>query len=580
MMLKARNMENDEKNCIPGFKKKYQNHSDMTNKIVVRGDSLTIDDIVRVARRGYDVCLTEEEMILQRIDKSHEFIMQAVESNQSIYGVTTVFGGMSNISVSKEDAEALQNNIPWSHKSGAGKKLPIADVRASMLLRANSLMRGASGVRLEIIQRLVDFLNAGITPHMYELGSIGASGDLVPLSYILGAVIGLDPSFSVDMKGKEVDSISALRLLNLPRLHLYPKEGLSMINGTSVMSAIAANCTYDAQILVALAMGANAFFIQGLCASKQSFHPYINTLKPHPGQIWTSIQILNLLDGSQLVREALNGRKRHCNNELEQDRYSLRCLPQYIGPIVDGLSTIRNQVEVEINSATDNPLIDADNGVCHYCGNFLGQYIGVCMDHLRYYLGLLAKHLDVQIAMLVSPEFSNGLPPSLVGNSTRKINLGLKGLQLTGNSIMPLLSFLGASLVDRFPTHAEQFNQNINSQGFGSANLTRQSIETFHQYMAVSLMFGVQAVDLRTKLVSGHFDARVNLSSATAHLYECILKVIDRSPSDRRPYIWNDDEQSFDEHILKIAADIAADGVIPDSVKDILVSLKEHTPFN
>jgi len=224
-MLKIKNMENDGKNHILGSKKKSRHCSVMTDNIIVRGDGLTIDDVVRVARRGAGVCLTEEEGVLQRIKKSHNFIMRAVESNQSIYGVTTVFGGMSNISVSREDAEALQNNIPWSHKSGAGKKLPIADVRASMLLRANSLMRGASGVRLEIIQRLVDFLNADITPHMYELGSIGASGDLVPLSYILGAVIGLDPSFSVDMKGKETDSISALKFLNLPRLHSLSKRG-------------------------------------------------------------------------------------------------------------------------------------------------------------------------------------------------------------------------------------------------------------------------------------------------------------------------------------------------------------------
>ena len=392
--MKIKNMENDGKNYIPGSKENSQHCSIMTDKIIVRGDGLTIDDIVRVARLGVGVCLTEEEEILQRINKSHDFIMQAVESNQSIYGVTTVFGGMSNISVSKEDAEALQNNIPWSHKSGAGKKLPKVDVRASMLLRANSLMRGASGVRLEIIQRLVDFLNADITPHLYELGSIGASGDLVPLSYILGVIIGLDPSFSVDMKGKKIDSISALKFLNLPRLRLLPKEGLAMINGTSVMSAIAANCTYDAQILLALAMGAHALFIQGLCASKQSFHPYVNTLKPHPGQIWTSKQMLNLLNGSRLIREELNGKHRQCNNGLEQDRYSLRCLPQYMGPIVDGLSIIRKQVEVEINSATDNPLIDADNKVYYYCGNFLGQYIGVSMDQLRYYLGLLAKHLD------------------------------------------------------------------------------------------------------------------------------------------------------------------------------------------
>lgn len=571
-------MKKHNKNDIQKSEEPPEHCAVMTDRIAVRGDSLTIDDIVRVARRGARVCLTEEMEILQRIHKSHEFIMKAVESDQTIYGVTTIFGGMANISVPKEDLEALQNNIPWSHKSGAGKKLPIADVRASMLLRANSLMRGASGVRLEIIQRLVDFLNADITPCMYELGSIGASGDLVPLSYILGAIIGLDPSFLVSMRGEEKDSISALKSLNLPRLTLYPKEGLAMINGTSVMSGIAANCMYDAQILLALALGAHALFIQGLGASNQSFHPYINSHKPHPGQIWTSAQMLYLLDGSRLIREKLNGKHGQRENELAQDRYSLRCLPQYMGPIVDGFSIIMKQVEVEINSASDNPLIDADNNAYYYCGNFLGQYIGVSMDQLRYYLGLLAKHLDVQIAMLVAPEFSNGLPPSLVGNLARKVNLGLKGLQLSGNSMMPLLSFLGASLVDRFPTHAEQFNQNINSQGFGSANLARQSIDIFQQYMAVSLMFGIQAVDLRTNIVSGHFDARVNLSPATGRLYESILKVIDRSPSDGRPYIWNDDEQSFDEHIMKIAEDIAMDKIIPQAVRDISKGLKAHTP--
>ena len=145
-----------------------------------------------------------------------------------------------------------------------------------------------------------------------------------------------------------------------------------------------------------------------------------------------------------------------------------------------------------------------------YCGNFLGQYIGVAMDQLRYHIGLLAKHLDVQIAMLVAPEFNGGLPPSLVGNPNRRVNLGLKGLQISCNSIMPLLSFLGGSLVDRFPTHAEQFNQNINSQGFGSANLARQSVDMFRQYMAMTLMFGVQAVGLRTHLDAGHYDAREN----------------------------------------------------------------------
>jgi phenylalanine ammonia-lyase len=245
-----------------------------------------------------------------------------------------------------------------------------------------------------------------------------------------------------------------------------------------------------------------------------------------------------------------------------------------MGPIVDGLDQIARQIQVEINSATDNPLIDAEHQVSHHCGNFLGQYVGVAMDHLRYYIGLLAKHLDAQIALLVAPEFNNGLPPSLIGNPARRVNMGLKGLQLAGNSIMPLLTFFGNSLVDRFPTHAEQFNQNINSQGCGSATLARQAIDIFHQYMAIALMFGVQAVDLRTYAVAGHYDARARLSPATSRLYEALRQVVGRPPSANLPYIWNDDEQPLDAHIARIAEDVAADGHIVQAVNGILLSLE------
>jgi phenylalanine ammonia-lyase len=237
------------------------------------------------------------------------------------------------------------------------------------------------------------------------------------------------------------------------------------------------------------------------------------------------------------------------------------------------MAHIAHQIETEINSATDNPLIDPDTQRTYHGGNFLGQYVGVAMDQLRYYVGLLAKHLDAQIALLVAPEFNNGLPPSLIGNTTRKVNMGLKGLQLAGNSIMPILTFFGNSLVDRFPTHAEQFNQNISSQGLGSARLARQAVDIFQQYMAIALMFGVQAVDLRTYTVAGHYDARAYLSPASARLYEAVRAVVGRPPAAQQPYIWNDDEQPLDVHIARLAADIAAAGRTAHAVTDIVRSL-------
>ncbi|NEP45409.1 MAG: aromatic amino acid lyase, partial [Okeania sp. SIO2H7] len=284
--------------------------------------------------------------------------------------------------------------------------------------------------------------------------------------------------------------------------------------------------------------------------------------------------MVDLLAGSVLSRDELEAREHFDGHGLIQDRYSLRCLPQYLGPIVDGLIEIAWQIETEMNSVTDNPLIDVENQTSYHCGNFLGQYVGVGMDNLRYYLGLLAKHLDTQIALLVAPEFSNGLSPSLVGNTSRKVNMGLKGLQIVGNSLMPLLGFYGNSIADRFPTHAEQFNQNINSQGFASANLARQSLSIFRQYMAVVLMFAVQAADLRTYKVAGHYDARECLSPGTSELYAAVREVIGKPPSAERPYVWNDNEQSLDEHLALIAADLADGGRIVRTVSPILSSLK------
>jgi phenylalanine ammonia-lyase len=323
-------------------------------------------------------------------------------------------------------------------------------------------------------------------------------------------------------------------------------------------------------------VGVHALYLQALLATNQSFHPFIHAHKPHAGQIWSAEQMLRLLDGSRLITDELQGHRRQHQGDLIQDRYSIRCLPQYMGPLVDGVAQVARQVETEANSVTDNPLLDAERDAFYHCGNFLGQYIGVAMDHLRYFIGLLAKHLDAQIAMLVAPEFNRGLAPSLVGNPERKINVGLKALQLTGNSIMPLLTFYGNSLADRFPTHAEQFNQNINSQGFGSANLARRSVETFEQYMALALMFAVQAVDLRSHAVQGHFDARRLLSPATVDLYEAVRRVAGRDVSADRPFVRDDHEQFLDVYIARIAADIAAEGDIITSLAEVVAGVEEH----
>ena len=543
--------------------------------VTVSGEGLSIDQVMHVARGRAPVQISEDEQVQQRVRQSNEFIVQAVEDNQPIYGVTSGFGAMAYKTITKDQAVELQNNIPWFHKVGAGNRIPSSDVRASMLLRMNSLLRGASGIRMEMIQRMETFLNHDVSPHVYEFASIGASGDLSPLAYITANLIGLDDAWKSDYQGREVGARSLMAELGMEPTQLGPKEGLAMVNGTAVMTGIAAGCVYDVQNLLALSFGAHGLMFQGLSATNQSFHPYIHEHKPHNGQVATARIMLEMLQGSKLIHDELEGQHEfRGGDEPIQDRYSLRCLPQYMGPIVDGINQVAAQIQTEINAATDNPLVDHERGRTYHGGNFLGQYVGVGMDQLRYHIGLLAKHLDIQIAMAATPAFSNGLPAMLVGNPERSVNGGLQGLQICGNCIMPQLMFYGNSLVSHFPSHAEGFNQNINSQGYGSANLTRRSVEIFQQYMALSLLFGVQSVELRSNLMEGHFDGRETLSPLTRPLYEAVYEVIGVEVSADKPLIRDDYEQSLDFYIAAIARDIQEDGKIPAMVKPFMNALR------
>jgi phenylalanine ammonia-lyase len=527
--------------------------------ITIDGYSLDAASVWSVARQGTPVRCDSSPGLRKRVQASCAFIERSVRNGEPIYGVTTGFGGMAGIVVPSEQAAALQMSLLRALKVGVGPPLSSYDVRASMLCRVNSHLHGGSGIRFELIERFIAFLNAGYTPRIHELGSIGASGDLVPLSYIGGCVTGLD-GYLVEHNGHVIEARTALARLGLTPLPLAPKEGLALVNGTSVMTGIAAMCAHDARACLRVALGTHALLFQALGATNQSFHPFIHAHKPHRGQVRIAELMLSLLAGSSLSKDELNGQHAVRDQEPIQDRYSLRCLPQFLGPIVEGLATIRAQVDVELNSLTDNPIIDSERSACYHGGNFLGQYIAVGMDQLRYYLGLVAKHLDVQIALAVTPEFSRGLPSSLVGNVARRTNLGLKGLQIAGNSIMPLLSYLGAPIADRFPTHAEQYNQNINSQGTVSATQARRSVDLMQSYLAIALLFGVQGVDLRCHQRTGHYDARQVLSAPSARLYAAVREVVGVPPNSARPYLYDDGDHALDHHIAALHDDIAAHG--------------------
>ncbi|MEM6456296.1 MAG: aromatic amino acid ammonia-lyase [Acidobacteriota bacterium] len=536
--------------------------------LVLNGKDLTITEVDEVARAGRPVALTEEPDVLERLHAAAAMVRDVVENERQLYGVTTGFGSEANVPISAELAAESQSNLLSFLASGAGRALDGAHVRAAMLLRANVLLQGSSGVRQEIVERLVHFLNAGATPVVCALGSIGASGDLVPLASIARAITDHHLAPRVMVEGRCLEARDALEQLGLEPLPLHPKEGLAIVNGTSFSAAIAAGCVHAARYQVALAFAANAMIVRALRGHDEPFHPYIQACKPFPGQRLAAQIMRRLL--------AQDPEPEPSDRTHVQDRYSLRCLPQYFGPIVEDLRRIERVVETEMNAVTDNPLVDVDTGSFYQGGNFLGQYIGMAMDDLRRLLGLTAKHLDVQIALLVAPEFNHGLPASLRGNRASSVNMGLKGLQITGNSIMPMLTYLGNPIVQHFPTHAEHYNQNVNGLSWGAANLAAQSVELCSHHTAVALIFAVQAVDLRAFTLFGHYDGRAMLSDEVSALYTAVYETVGRSMDDRSALVTDDADQSLELWLAALAEDLArSSSAVFASVEEIVALLGE-----
>lgn len=534
-----------------------------SHPLILNGATLSVADVHSVAARSREVELTGDPAVLDRMEAGVSVVRSAVEEGRLIYGVTTGFGGMGDVAVPPDLAADSQNNLLSFLAAGAGPPIDPVHVRAAMLLRANMLLRGVSGVRTTLVERIIRFLREDAIPIVRELGSIGASGDLVPLATIARAVTGQAGGSQVVWRDRPVESVVVLKELGLQPLELLPKEGLAIINGTSFSSAVAANSVRASRNLLGTQLGSLSMMVRALCGQTEPFEPFVHESKPHAGQVWAA-EILR-----RWLHEGVADSPSPQSSPV-QDRYSIRCLPQYLGPIVEGVARVTHVVETEMNAVTDNPLVDTTADRFYQSGNFLGQYIGIAMDDLRRFLGLLAKLVDVQIAQLVSPEFSQGLPASLKGNEARIYNMGLKGLQITGNSIMPLLTYYGNPLVEHFPTHAEQYNQNINGLGWGAANLAWRSVQLSQQYTAVSLVFAAQALDLRAQIEQGHYDGRALLGTFAEPLYAAIYSALGVRPGGDKPLIFDDVDQSLEKQLAILAADIAGEGAVVSSISPLL----------
>lgn len=523
----------------------------------------TIDNVAAVSQNQSRVGIADAPDIQARMERAVNAVDVAIEVGTSVYGVTTGFGGMAGQHIECGLASQLQDNLLNFLATGAGQPIDSRHTRGAMFLRAHVLLQGKSGVRMELVDRLVRCLNKGLTPIVRDQGSIGASGDLIPLATIARVITGNERS-RVSFRGEIIQCREALSHLGLEPLELRPKEGLALVNGTSFSSAIAANATYEAKRLLAISIASQSMLMRAMLVQESPFEDFVHQAKPHPGQMWTARAIRRLLkEGCPAVE---------LSEDRVQDRYSLRCSPQYIGSIVEGMARIQTTVETEMNAVSDNPLIDGQTGAFYQSGNFLGQYVGLAMDDLRKFIGLLAKHLDVQIATLVTPEFNGGLSSSLIGNRELSLNMGLKGLQVCGNSIMPMLTHLASPLVDHYPTHAEQYNQNINGLSWGAANLAWRSVQLYQQYCAVALIFCVQSLDLRAKEVFGQFDGRRLLGRDNRNLYEAIHAVTETAPSDKRPFLYDDADRWLERDIEALALALAGDSALSDAIRPILDS--------
>ncbi len=454
------------------------------NRVFIDGKSLTIDDVVNVCRNNYEVVITEEAII--NVKKSRELVDKLVDKGKISYGITTGFGRFSDVAISREDSKLLQKNLIISHSCGVGNPLSEDIVRAIMLLRVNNLSKGYSGVRVETLQTLVDMINKGVHPIVPEKGSLGASGDLAPLSHMVLTMIGEGEAI---YKGERMASKEAMEKSGISIVDgLYSKEGLALINGTQVMTAIGLLTTYDAMNLLKTADIAYCLTMEALNGITCAMDERVHKVRPHQGQINTAKNILDILKGSEMTSK---------QGEIRvQDSYSLRCTPQIHGASKDAIEYVMNKINIEINSVTDNPIIFASEEDVISGGNFHGQPMALSFDFLGIALSEIANISERRLEKLVNPALNHGLPAFLVNHGG--LNSGFMIVQYSAASLVSENKVLAhPASVDSIPSSANQ--EDHVSMGTIAARKARDIMENARKVLAMEILSATQAIDLRGK---------------------------------------------------------------------------------
>ena len=500
----------------------------MTDPIVLTGANLTIADVEAVARHGAHVELDADAR--GRVQEARDVIERLVASGALVYGVTTGFGDLATTFIAPADAARLQQNLLMSHAAGVGAAFPAEVVRAMLLLRANTLALGHSGCRPIVIDRLLEMLAIGIHPIVPEQGSLGASGDLAPLAHLALPLIGRG---EVEFHGQHMPALLALREANLEPLILEAKEGLALLNGTQMMSAVGALALADADRLARTASVAAALSVEALLGTDVAFAAEYQLARPHPGQIAVAAELRHLL------RESTLQTSHHGSGHKIQDPYSLRCVPQVHGAVRDALDYLRGVLLIELNSATDNPLVfpsgggtdpnavATGGGLVISGGNFHGEPIGLALDFAKLAVAELGSISERRTALLVDARLNGGLPPFLAAASG--VDSGLMILQYTAAALVSENKVLvHPATADSIPTSANQ--EDHVSMGSIAARHARTVVEHVERVLSIELIVAAQALDYRLELLPGTVPGE---GVRAAH--KAIRAVVPRLYGDREP---------------------------------------------
>ncbi|MBM7774778.1 histidine ammonia-lyase/phenylalanine ammonia-lyase [Actinokineospora baliensis] len=427
-----------------------------------------------------------------------------IASGRAVYGVTTGFGDSGSNQLAPALAADLQRSLIQYHLVGSGPAAADDTVRATMLIRANCLARGYSGIRAEVVDLLLDLLAHDLVPVVPERGSVGASGDLIPLCYIADVLTG---GGEVRHRGERMPAAAAMRSRGLTPARLGPKEALALINGTSFMSAFAVLAAADAEALAVIAEACTALAVEAVRGYSGAFAPFPHDHKPHPGQRRSAESVAAALAGSELVTDDAGAPAPSGNGRLPrpvQDRYSLRCAPQVIGVLRDTLTWVDQWLRVEICSTNDNPLFDPAGAAVHNAGNFYGGHVGLAMDTLKTAVASVADLLDRQLASVVDERYSNGLPANLapVDPAGPWLDHGFKGVQIAASALAAEALKLGTPAT-AFSRSTEAHNQDKVSMGTIAARDARTVVDLTFDLAALHLAALCQAVELRGPALAG-----------------------------------------------------------------------------